>query len=391
MKKFSGLFLLFLVLGLLMASSVLAVNPIDSLGDTLSKWIGKIGSLSFLGGNEDQLIGFLRILYGILVFTLMYLAFHAISDKIPKNIAITISIILAIMVAIFTPGTVLITFAGSYSVAAATILLGGLFGAAIWFVIGTKTETPFALGVKLFLLVLATWLIAQFDTLMVESKLITLGPGTTMFVGAVDFISDWAYLVFFLLIVWVIVAFLRSRKGGEWGTGSGVSDATGSLKKGLSNAWNRKKTRKKVRQKAEKAEEWEMLEFTDLEKIQKDLKNAKTQDDLKELFSDEKVAERHEVKANRRIKQAIDLVNSANLSPEDKANADDILKEMDVDNKLLIKALSDFKGALKLISQSKLGFNQAEVNRAKLTLTTAINANKGVVASFEKLKKLFKE
>lgn len=393
MKKFSGLFLLFLVLGLLMASSVLAVNPIDSLGDTLSKLIGKIGSLSFLGNSDAQFIGFLRILYGILVFTLIYLAAQALGDKIPRNIAIAISVILAIMVAVFTPGTVLVAIAGSYSVAAATLIFGGLLGAAIWFVIGTKTETAFALGVKLFLLLLTTWLIGQFNTLLVQVGLGTATSlGTSMgFFGAwVDTISDYAYLVFFLLMVWVIVAFLLSRKG-EWGTGSGASDAASGLKKGLGNAWNnRKKTNKKISQKAEKAEEWEMLEFTDLEKIQKDLKNAKTQDDLKELFSDERVAERHEIKANRRIKQAVDLVNSANLSPEDKANAVDILKEMDVDNKLLIKALSDFKGALKLISQSRMGFNQAEVNRAKSTLTTAINANKGIVASFEKLKKLLK-
>ncbi|MEK6969652.1 MAG: hypothetical protein AABW48_04445 [Nanoarchaeota archaeon] len=381
MKKFFGLFLLFLVLGLLMASSVLAVNPIDSLGDTLSGLISKIGSLSFLGDSGTQLIGFLRILYGILVFTLMYLAFHAIGDKVPKNIAIAISVILAIIVAIFTPGTVLVAFAGSYSVAAATILFGGLFGAAIWFVIGTKTETAFALGVKVGLLLLATWLVAQFDTLMINSKLVTFGPGTTMFVNAVNFISDWAYLVFFLLLVWVIVAFLLSRRG-EGGTGSGVSDAASGLKEKIKEKMEKKKTGKK----AEEAEEAEMLEFVDLKRLQKDVNNAKTPADLDKLQSDERTAERHESRANRRINQVKKQIKDADLSAAEKQEAEEILNEIDIYNKELLKDLNTFNNQLK---NSRLAFGDKR-RRLSEILDELIETDRALVAGFEKLKKLLK-
>ncbi len=383
--------LLCLIFGLLMAGSALAANPIDSLGDTISNLIGKIGSLSFLGGSEAQLLGFLRILYGILVFTLMYLAFHGFTDKVPKNIAITLSIILAIMVVIFTPGTVLIAIAGSYSVAAATVIFGGLLGAAIWFVIGTKTETWFAVVTKIFLLLLVTWLVGQFDALLVQLKLGTaaaLGTSLGFFGTWVDFITDYAYLVFFLLMVWVILAFIFSRKGGEWGTGSSVGEAASGLGGKILGKFEREKVTaegKKVGKKAKKAEEWGLLEFTDLKKLQKDVVDAKTEADLNELLSDERVAERHEKRAYKRILQVEKLVQKAKLSPDEKKEAEKIVKEMDIFNKLLLRLLTEFNIHLKY----KMAFEDKQRDLSKI-LGEAIEADQALVAEFEKLKKLFK-
>ena len=157
MKK--GVLVLFIIIGVLMASSVVA-GPLETIGDAFSKLFGSVGSLEFLGGSSDQFLGFIRILYAILVFTLLYFVTGGLlGDKIPKNISVTVSLIMAILVVILTPATLIIAIATAYSTAVAFILLGGLILGAMYLVLKDRTDSWGLFLIKAGAIVLSFWIL----------------------------------------------------------------------------------------------------------------------------------------------------------------------------------------------------------------------------------------
>lgn len=219
MKK--GLILTFLILGLLMANIVVAAGPTDTIKEFFSDVFGSIGSLKFLGGSTDQFMGFLKVLYGILVFVIFYFLASLARDKIPKNIAIAISVILAIMVAVLTPSAVILAIATGYSTAVAFVLLGVLVGGAIWLVIKDRTHSWGLFITKIIALFIAFWVLGQFTAFLSGEGLYTAVPAAGV-LGAwgsiVDTFSEWAYLIFFVLLLWTVVDFAFLRPGeSTWG------------------------------------------------------------------------------------------------------------------------------------------------------------------------------
>ena len=166
MKK--GIILMIFILSLLMISSVVAQQ---GMGDTLGGlWesILSIGSLEFiLGGSADnQLFGFIRIAIGIIIFAILYMALGAVNNAtggntIPKNIAITISIVMAIITSVFIPASVLATFGSTYAVIFSLILIGGPMAAVGWMVFGTPTPSRGVAALKLFGILLLWWLVSE--------------------------------------------------------------------------------------------------------------------------------------------------------------------------------------------------------------------------------------
>ncbi|MBI4983464.1 hypothetical protein HZC32_02370 [Candidatus Woesearchaeota archaeon] len=141
MKK--GLFFLLVVIGLLFVSSALAQAPgmgtsIKNAWNTILDW----GSLSFLFGTsvDNHLIGFLRILIGVLVFSLLFAA-SAVIPGISRNIAITICIILTIMTSIFFPASVLMMLGETYTTIFAFLILGAPLLGVGWLLFGTPTPS----------------------------------------------------------------------------------------------------------------------------------------------------------------------------------------------------------------------------------------------------------
>ncbi len=88
------------------------------------KGILSIGKLEFLGINtETAITGFLRLMIGILVFAILF-ELATLSRLMSKNIAITVSIIISIMTAIFLPGKVLAAIGSAYALVISSILVG---------------------------------------------------------------------------------------------------------------------------------------------------------------------------------------------------------------------------------------------------------------------------
>lgn len=128
-----------LLVALLVASCAPAPGP---SGSEVWETILEIGSLGFLCKNEPVnlffglvtidrcnreagLIALMRILIGILVFALLYMGTSAVPGlNQNRNIAITVSLILAVMSVIFIPESVLIGIGSAYATIISVILIG---------------------------------------------------------------------------------------------------------------------------------------------------------------------------------------------------------------------------------------------------------------------------
>ena len=157
MKK-SNLIFMFLVLTVLLSSSVFA-----GLGDAISG-ILDIGRLEFLFGSgaENQLIGFVRILMAILVFSILYWGLSIIPGM-PRNIAITIGVLLAILTAVFMPKEILLTFGATYATIFALIIIGGPIAGALALCFFTPTPNRGVAFIKFLVIVFVMWLISKIN------------------------------------------------------------------------------------------------------------------------------------------------------------------------------------------------------------------------------------
>ena len=126
------------VISLLLVSLLLvnfvAASPYPSPETSVWDTILSIGSLGFLCERswfgvgscnyEQNLVAFMRILIGILIFSLLYTGTRAVPGlKENRNIAITVSIILAIISVIFIPSSILIGIGAAYSTLFAVVIL----------------------------------------------------------------------------------------------------------------------------------------------------------------------------------------------------------------------------------------------------------------------------
>lgn len=147
--------LLFLVA--IMAVSVSAKGSGDIISNILD-----VGRLEFLFGSgaDNQLIGFVRILLAILVFAILYVGLSVI-PHVPRNIAITVGVLLAVLVAVFTPKEVLLTMGATYSTIFAFIIIGGPILAIMALCLLTPTPNRAIAFLKFLAVVFVMWLISK--------------------------------------------------------------------------------------------------------------------------------------------------------------------------------------------------------------------------------------
>jgi hypothetical protein len=161
MKK--NYLILLLILGTILSPCALAEG--EGIKGTISSVLD-IGRLEWLFGNtaENQLVGFMRIVIAILIFTVLYMGLSAANqamggNAIPKNIAITISILLAIISAVFIPGEVLMMFGETYATIFSLIIIGGPIIAIMALCFATPTPGRGVAFIKFLGICFVIWLI----------------------------------------------------------------------------------------------------------------------------------------------------------------------------------------------------------------------------------------
>ena len=154
-KKRGMVLLSLVVLSFLLASCDVQGNiDFSKIGETIIS----IGSLQFLGiQGQTVVMGFLRVMVGILVFALFFEA----SRFLPfgRNSRVIIALVLATLSVVLIPGQVLIGISAAYSTLMALILIGVPVVGAFYLVYRLPSNTGGEIGVKLFILTITLWIL----------------------------------------------------------------------------------------------------------------------------------------------------------------------------------------------------------------------------------------
>lgn len=212
------LFFTFFILSLMLVPSALANDsPFEKIGEVFAG-ISEFGALGWLDNNfkgDNQLIGFLRILIGIIIYSLIYMAIRMVNDKvsnleIPKGTAVTISVVLAIISVIFMPSVVITTIGASYGAAAAFVLIGSLLGSFLYLLYGTDTQSSVMALSKLGGVFFVGWLLVA-----IGNKISDYGGqvGLTQFGNWFDWLSNYVFLILVFTGIWFLVKSFTLRKG----------------------------------------------------------------------------------------------------------------------------------------------------------------------------------
>jgi len=255
----SAIFLLLIVgLPLVMASTM---DPFSSLFDVFKSAVSlilKLFDLKSLGldvsGNQET---FMRFIIWIISFAL----FNALLNLLPfvksgygakgmDKLPMVISICLATMTAVFTPGTVLLAIGMQYSAVLQVILLGGLFAGLLYLAFGLiKPQGLFGHLVRFVLLFVCWILLLNFTAVTSNSSFSpSLGNTNITFGNSVlSFIWEILTAIVGILIIYEIFKMLGSigsstvgnlggnlSKAGGWvnNTRGGWDNLKNSLKKG---------------------------------------------------------------------------------------------------------------------------------------------------------------
>jgi hypothetical protein len=156
-----------LLLTILVLSVLMATFAIADIGETISDVLD-IGRLDWLFGSspDNQVIGFIRILMAILIFSIIYLGLSAANEgmggnAIPQGIAITIGILLSILTSIFLPGEVLMMFGETYATIFALIIIGGPILGLLALCFLTPTNSSGVAFLKFLAICFTMWLISK--------------------------------------------------------------------------------------------------------------------------------------------------------------------------------------------------------------------------------------
>ncbi len=162
---------------ILMLPMVAAARDLSQLGSDTWKNILWVGGLGFLNLNpEVAIVAFARLLIALLVFTIIFAVIISLgagsSGMAPfrffnRSQAGVVAGILAIMVAVFTPGKILSTTGIGWATAVAFILIGGPIVGLGYLTLtypghdahGRSLETRGTIFIKLLLCLLLIWIL----------------------------------------------------------------------------------------------------------------------------------------------------------------------------------------------------------------------------------------
>ena len=161
---------LFLLLGFMLAIPYALADTIPNIiHNTFLQIIG-IGDLGFLGVSDHSLVvGFVRIMVWILIFTLFFAVAREVKSPpfsyLKKNQAMVVAFCLATIAAIFVPAPALLAVGAGWATAIAVILIGVPIVAvafALQAIPGNgQPETKFTVLLKLALCFLLFWILSS--------------------------------------------------------------------------------------------------------------------------------------------------------------------------------------------------------------------------------------
>ena len=145
-KKHIALFAILIVIGASLATSAVAYSWSEFGKDFFAA-----GRLSFIknGGSsahpgENDVMGFLRILEVLLVTTILFILLSRLGGGagiLGPGGSFLISFLIAIVTALFTPGSLLLAWAASYSIIVISVFFGGPILGALWLCFGVLPNT----------------------------------------------------------------------------------------------------------------------------------------------------------------------------------------------------------------------------------------------------------
>ncbi len=121
-------------------------------------WIKDIGGLGFLGVTKDNaFVSFMRILVGILVFTLLFEASRFLPFN--PNARVAIAIIIALISVIFIPGTILAGIGAAYGTLVSFLLIGVPVVAGLYAFFMIPTTNWYLILIRIILLGILLWIL----------------------------------------------------------------------------------------------------------------------------------------------------------------------------------------------------------------------------------------
>jgi hypothetical protein len=208
MNKKLLIFLLFTII----LTSFVSAGPLDVL-DNFPNYLGEIGNLNFMG-VESQVVGLLRILVGILVFTIFYVLAGALShigdsELFSQRQAVVVALILSIITSIFIPSAILITFGGSLGILVSTLLLSLIFGGIGFLIYHTDTPSRSIAFIKSIFVVITLYVISLMGNVLNKYQGAMVSDE---FSSVVTFFNKWLYWIFFIILIHML---WKTIKGGD--------------------------------------------------------------------------------------------------------------------------------------------------------------------------------
>ncbi len=203
------------------------------------------------------------------------------------------------------------------------------------------------------------------------------------FAGMVTIIESYAHVIFILLIIYYTYLTIKGGSGvkvagAAWGLGK---DAGKGIAGGAKKAW------KKMFKTTTKVEQWGELDYLNIKKLQdalKKLPDTGAQAELEKVLGGPKrKLVRSEKKTYRRFADVEDAVKK--LKPEVQKKVSGTVKQMEIDNKMVIDQLRIFDTELANTGRTTVKSKRKTLDDA---LTAALTADQAFIAGAEKLKKL---
>jgi len=213
------------ILFLLLFSGLAVAGP----GDVMSKLFDSILQLTdinnLLANHNNQLPALLRLLIGITVFSLLYMAAKhvpVLRDDGNKNIRIVITVVISIISSIFIPDSVLLASGANFGIIFSALLVFGPVGAVLALILNSETNSKTSAGIKSFICLFLMSMVGVTTSWARGIGHLHSSPNfVTEFAG-------WLELILLILTVYYLIK-MFANYGGSDDSGDSSISSTNSL------------------------------------------------------------------------------------------------------------------------------------------------------------------
>ena len=219
-KRLSNLLLLFMLMGILFSTAASAAT----LGEILSsagETILDVASLSYFADDlEMKITALIRIAMFVLIFTIIFAATGTLSHLLSRNMSIVVSLIISLIASIFIPNPILLAIGAALGATFAFLIFGALLVPAGMFFFLVPTESRGMAALKLGVLVLVSYIVAQVNSAALEltggsfgGEIYNLGE----FGQWINDLVTYAYLILAVYGAYLVYKLIKPTPGtGEW-------------------------------------------------------------------------------------------------------------------------------------------------------------------------------